>query len=102
MVFRVSSSFGYYDFFLILVVLIGMLAWLGLFNWLPFFWCFWGLQPFLLTPERRRKCASWLVLGSLPVLITGFGQLWLGWEGPLQIFDGLIIWFISPGGEPVG
>jgi len=80
----------------------GWLAWLGLFNWLPFFWCFWGLQPYLLTPERRRKCASCLVLGSLPVLITGFGQLWFGWEGPWELFDGLIIWFVSPGGEPVG
>tara|TARA_B100000214_G_scaffold297854_1_gene227805 strand:- start:702 stop:1793 length:1092 start_codon:yes stop_codon:yes gene_type:complete len=80
----------------------GWLAWLGLFNWLPFFWLFWGLQPYLLTPERRKKCASLLVLGSLPVLITGFGQLWLGWEGPWQVFDGLIIWFVSPGGEPLG
>ena len=80
----------------------GSLAWLGLFNWLPFFLCFWGFQPFLLTPERRKKCASLLVLGSIPVLITGFGQLWLGWEGPWQFFDGLIIWFISPGGEPLG
>jgi O-antigen ligase len=80
----------------------GWLAWIGLFNWLPFFWCFWGLQPYLLTSEKRKKCASWFVLGSLPVLITGFGQLWLGWEGPWQIFDGLIIWFISPGGEPLG
>mgnify|MGYP001167721087 CR=1 FL=1 len=80
----------------------GWLAWLGLFNWLPFFWCFWGLQPYLLTIERRRKCASLLVLGSLPVLLTGFGQLWFGWEGPWEIFDGLIIWFISPGGEPLG
>ena len=80
----------------------GLLSWLGLFNWLPFFFCFWGLQPYLLTPERRKKCAFWLVLGSLPVLITGFGQLWLGWEGPWQIFDGLIIWFVSPGGEPLG
>ena len=33
----------------------GWLAWLGLFNWMPFFWCFWGLQPYLLTTERRRK-----------------------------------------------
>ena len=80
----------------------GWLAWIGLFNWLPFFWCFWGLQPYLITPEQRRQCASLLVLGSLPVLITGFGQLWLGWEGPWELFDGLIIWFISPGGEPLG
>jgi len=80
----------------------GWLAWLGLFNWLPFFLCFWGLQPYLLTPERRMKCASLLVFGSLPVLITGFGQLWLGWEGPWELLDGLIIWHISPGGEPFG
>ena len=80
----------------------GLLAWLGLFNWLPFFWCFWGLQPYLITSERRKKCALWLVVGSLPVLVTGFGQLWLDWEGPWQILDGLIIWFISPGGEPLG
>ena len=80
----------------------GWLAWLGLVNWLPFFWCFWGLQPYLLTSERRRASASCLVLGSLPVLITGFGQLWLGWEGPWELFDGLIIWFVAPGGEPLG
>ncbi|WP_413389437.1 O-antigen ligase family protein [Prochlorococcus marinus] len=80
----------------------GSLAWFGLFNWVPFFWFFWALQPYLLTPERRIKCASLLVLGSLPVLITGFGQLWLGWEGPWEVFDGLIIWFVSPGGEPLG
>ena len=78
------------------------LAWLGLFNWVPFFWCFWGLQPYLLTPERRKKCASMLVLGSLPVLITGFGQLWFDWEGPWELFGGLIIWFVAPGGEPLG
>ena len=80
----------------------GWLAWVGLFNWLPFFWCFWGLQPYLLTPERRRKSASLLLLGSIPVLLTGFGQLWLGWEGPWELFDGLIIWFVAPGGEPLG
>ena len=80
----------------------GWLAWLGLFNWLPFFWFFWGLQPYLLTQERREKCAIWLILGSVPVLVTGFGQLWLGWEGPWEILDGLIIWFISPGGQPMG
>ena len=78
------------------------LAWLGLFNWIPFFWCFWGLQPYLSTSERRQKCASWLVFGSLPVLITGFGQLWFGWEGPWELLDGLIIWFVAPGGQPLG
>ena len=77
----------YWNYPLVLVTLLmifgsfrshtGWLAWLGLFNWLPFFWCFWGLQPYLKTPESRRKCASLLLLGSFPVLVTGFGQLWL-------------------------
>tara|TARA_Y100001968_G_scaffold12924_1_gene10649 strand:+ start:380 stop:1684 length:1305 start_codon:yes stop_codon:yes gene_type:complete len=80
----------------------GWLAWVGLFNWLPFFWCFWGFQPYLETAERRKKCASLLVLGSLPVVVTGFGQLWLGWEGPWELFGGLIIWFVSSDGEPLG
>ncbi len=80
----------------------GWLAWVGLANWLPFFWAFWGFQPYLLTAEARRRCALWLVSGTVPVVITGFGQLWFGWEGPWQIFNGLIIWFIAPGGEPIG
>ena len=80
----------------------GWLAWVGLANWLPFFWCFWGFQPYLMTPDARRKCSLWLVSGTVPVLITGFGQLWFGWEGPWQLFGGLIIWFMSPGGEPLG
>ena len=80
----------------------GWLAWVGLANWLPFFWVFWGFQPYLLTTQARRKCALSLLSGSLPVLVTGFGQLWFGWEGPWQLFGGLIIWFMSPGGEPLG
>jgi len=26
----------------------GWLAWVGLGNWLPFFWGFWGFQPYLI------------------------------------------------------
>jgi O-antigen ligase len=45
--------------------------------------------------------ARLLVVGSLPVLILGFGQLYLGWAGsePLQ---GAIGWVILPGGNPLG
>ncbi len=80
----------------------GWLAFIGLFNWLPFFWCFWGFQPYLVTADKRKKCAFWLLVGSFPVLLTGFGQLCFGWEGPWELFNGLIIWFVSPGGEPLG
>ncbi len=80
----------------------GWTAWVGLANWLPFFWAFWALQPYLMNSFSRTRCAAWFVAGTVPVLITGFGQLWLGWEGPWQIFDGLIVWFVAPGGQPMG
>ena len=33
----------------------GWVAWVGLFNWLPFFWAFWGYQPYLSTAAARRR-----------------------------------------------
>ena len=43
-----------------------------------------------------------LIFGSIPILISGFGQYLFNWYGPLELFNGLIIWFVSPGGEPLG
>ncbi len=76
------------------------LAWLGLANWLPFFWGFWGFQPYLATPAARRRVALALVAGTVPVVLTGLGQLWWGWSGPFQALGGLIIWHIKAGGNP--
>ena len=80
----------------------GGLAWAGLANWIPFFWGFWGFQPYLALPSSRRRSSLWLVAGTVPVVVTGLGQLWFGWQGPWQIFGGLIIWFVSAGGRPEG
>ena len=80
----------------------GGLAWAGLANWIPFFWGFWGFQPYLALPSSRRRSSLWLVAGSVPVVVTGLGQLWFGWQGPWQIFGGLIVWFVSAGGRPEG
>lgn len=80
----------------------GWLAWVGLANWLPFFWAFWGFQPYLCTPAARRRVALMLVAGTVPVVITGLGQLWLGWAGPFQILGGLVIWHLREGGNPPG
>ncbi|KEF42443.1 MAG: ligase [Cyanobium sp. CACIAM 14] len=76
------------------------LAWLGLANWLPFFWGFWGFQPYLTSPAARRRVALALVAGTVPVILTGLGQLWWGWSGPFQLLGGLIIWHIKAGGNP--
>ncbi len=80
----------------------GWLAWVGLGNWLPFFWAFWGFQPYLATPEARRRVGWMLVAGTVPVVVTGLGQLWLGWSGPLQALGGAIIWHLKAGGNPPG
>jgi len=80
----------------------GSLAWVGMGNWLPFFWAFWGFQPYVSSVEARRRSALWLVAGSFPVVLTGLGQLWWGWQGPWQVLGGSIIWFMTPGGEPEG
>ncbi len=80
----------------------GSLAWAGLANWLPFFWGFWGFQPYVADARARRRAGLCLVAGTVPVLVTGLGQLWWGWQGPWQLFGGLIIWFVTPGGEPSG
>ena len=69
------------------------LTFLGLGNWLPFFWIFWTLQPYLEGDEKRKKTALILISGSLPVLISGFGVLFLNWDGPIQTLNGLITWY---------
>ena len=80
----------------------GWLAWVGLGNWLPFFWAFWGFQPYLATVAARRRVGLLLVAGTVPVVITGLGQLWFGWSGPLQALGGAIIWHLKAGGNPSG
>ena len=76
------------------------LAWAGLFNWLPFFWAFWGFQPYLADSAARRRVALALVAGTVPVVVTGLGQLFLGWHGPWQILGGAVIWHVREGGNP--
>jgi len=80
----------------------GWLAWVGLMNWLPFFWGFWGFQPYMATPLARRRIGLLFVAGTVPVVVSGLGQLLLGWSGPWQALGGLVIWHMAPGGNPVG
>ena len=80
----------------------GGLAWAGLANWIPFFWGFWAFRPFLDGAERRQRAARWLLAGTVPVLVTGFGQMLFGWSGPWQCLGGAIVWFLGPGGQPEG
>ena len=72
------------------------LIWVGLGNWLPFFWCFWGFQSYVDSPEKRRICGLILIAGSFPVIISGLGQSFFNWDGPFQTLFGLITWYQRP------
>ena len=75
---------------------IGNLTWISLINWIPFFWCFWGFQPYLKKSIVRKNVGKLLVIGSLPVIISGFLQYFFNVSGPFQILNGLIIWYQKP------
>ena len=74
----------------------GNLSWISLINWIPFFWCFWGFRPYLEKQNVRRMVAKLLVIGSIPVIISGFLQYFFNITGPFQILNGLIIWYQKP------
>ena len=71
-------------------------SWLGLANWIPLFLSYMGFQAFLSNKKDRKVFAQYLVAGSIPVLVTGFGQYFFDWNGPLYTLNKLIIWFQYP------
>ena len=75
------------------------LIWIGLLNWLPLFWCFWSFQKYLKTEKDRSLTAKICIIGSIPVLISGFCQYFLGKYGPYRLFNNLIIWYQRPIGD---
>ena len=71
-------------------------VWVGLSNWIPFFWCFWAFQPFLKDQRLRIKTSKLLIFGSLPVILSGFCQYFLKMYGPYYFLNNLIIWYQRP------
>ncbi|MBH8566477.1 O-antigen ligase family protein [Nostoc sp. CENA67] len=77
-------------------------AFVGLFNLLPFFLVFIGLSALIQTTTQLRHLAWILVIGSMPLVIMGFGQMFLGWNFKLQFLWIVLDWVIAPGGDPPG
>lgn len=69
---------------------------IGLINWLPFFFCFKNFQIYLENIKLRKLSIKFLIIGSIPILITGFGQYFLGWDQTIKLLQGSIIWYIKP------
>lgn len=69
------------------------LNWVGLLNWIPMFWVYWCAQYYLKDFKGRNSCAFFLVFGTIPILISGFGQYYFEWYGPIKFLNGTIIWY---------
>jgi len=72
------------------------LTWIGLLNWLPFFWFYWGFKPYLNSSQKRKICGLMLLTGTFPVLLSGLGQVFFNWNGPMSTLFGLITWYQRP------
>ena len=77
-------------------------AFLGLFNFLPFFLFFVGFSALVETPSQLRQLTWNLVISSVPVVIIGFGQLFLGWTCKLEILWIVLEINILHQGDPPG
>ena len=97
-IFLIISAFIHSNFkdYLIDYSLNHSLSWIGLANWIPFFLCFWGFQPYLNSETKRRRTEIALLAGTLPVIITGIGQSFFYWHGPMDTLSGLIVWYQRP------
>jgi len=73
---------------------------LGLFNFLPFFWVFAALAEVICSPKQLRQLAWVLSLTSIPVVLIGLAQEFLGF-GLLWNW-GIVNWMIQVGGNPPG
>ena len=75
------------------------LNWVSLFNWLPSFFCIWAFKEYLNSSKSKKLILLLLLSGSVPLIISGFLQVFFDIHGPFKIFNGLIIWFQREG-EP--
>jgi len=97
-IFLINSAFIHSNFndYLSEYRLNHSLSWIGLANWIPFFLCFWGFQPYLNSNTKRRRTEIALLAGTVPVIITCIGQSFFNWNGPIETLNGLIVWYQRP------
>ena len=79
--------------------------WIGISNWLPYFWIFWLFQSYSKNPSMRKKLIIIFLIGSIPVIISGFLQYFFKFHGPFVFLNGFITWYsreIHPGDGMTG
>ena len=76
-------------------------AFLGLYNFLPFFLLFATFSNLIQTLPQLRHLSWMIVMSSIPVIILGLGQQFLGWSGIDQL-QPVFGWVLEPKGNPPG
>jgi O-antigen ligase len=76
-------------------------AWIGLGNFLPFFFFFINIRQLIQKPSQLRQLAWAMVIPSLWVVVMGWGQIFLGWQKP-EVLKAIFTWPYGAGGEPLG
>ena len=74
-------------------------AFLGLFNLLPFFALFIGWSRLIQTTAQLKRISWILTISSLPVVIIGMGELFLGWHSS-KLWSSILGWTLIAGGNP--
>ena len=95
-------GFVFFSLFLVITVVFAadkIAAFLGLFNLLPFFLLFIGWSRLIKTTAQLRRISWILTINSLPVLIIGMGELFLGWNTP-KLWSSIFGWMLVAGGNP--
>ena len=70
--------------------------WIGLINWIPYFWSFWAFQYFTFHPDQRKNIGLVLLSGTVPVIISGILQFFFKVNGPFIFLNGIITWYSRP------
>ena len=71
-------------------------TYIGLFNWIPFIFSFYGFQSYLNSDNLRKNCSLLFLAGTIPVIFSIIGQAFLGLNGPFETLNGLIVWYQRP------
>ena len=72
------------------------IIWINLFNWIPIIFGFCGFQHYLVSNNQKIRFSKFLLLGSIPVIISCILQFNFKIYGPFRILNGLIVWFQYP------
>ncbi|MEG4861137.1 O-antigen ligase family protein [Microcoleus sp. K1-B6] len=76
-------------------------AFVGLYNFLPFFILFATFSSLIKTLPQLRQLSWMIVISSIPVIVLGLGQQFLGWSGIDQL-QPIFGWVLAPQGNPPG